>query len=101
MSFIIHELSFDKEDKHKKFYFSVNNITTGIVFSIIIGSNGTGKSLLLSKIIDVFKDINLKKRKEIKKETIKYYFIKYQVNEKIYNIATFKMQWRFIITKIC
>ncbi|BFU78775.1 hypothetical protein ALC152_19900 [Arcobacter sp. 15-2] len=88
MSFLIHKISFDKNNASRELQYFENKTNKNTIFSIIIGANGTGKSLLLSKIIDIFKDIEEKKNisKSRTKTSLKYYYIKYQINDNIFVI---------------
>jgi len=87
MSFIIHKLSFDKENRNSDFIFNIDEMNSNITFSIIIGANGTGKSLFLAKLIDVFQDIILSKEDMLSKRSQPdYYHIIYELDGLTYNI---------------
>ena len=86
MAFKINFLVFDKENKKKNLYFK-NIIDNNISFSLLIGPNGTGKSLLLSKIIDIFRDIKDKKdAKSSSRNVPRYYSISYTLDNISYQV---------------
>ena len=87
MAFILHKLAFDKKNKKQHLNFNIEILNSNIVFSIIIGANGTGKSLLLQKLIYVFRELdNLRHRSSSKYESLDYYLIEYSIDNYKYKI---------------
>ncbi len=88
MSFILHKVSFDEKDETKQFNFNTENMKKDIIFSIIIGANGTGKSLFLEKLIELFRNLHqqLKSEALVKPKTLEYYNITYELDGHIYSV---------------
>jgi predicted ATPase len=88
MSFIIHNINFEslKEESDLLTSKELLNSTSNIKFSLIIGPNGTGKSFFLSRLIDVFRDIESKKTNSKLRSELKFYKIIYSYKNKTFNI---------------
>ncbi len=86
MSFILHKISFEKDNKNKEFKFEKGKELKHIVFSMIIGANGIGKSLFLSRVIDIFKDIENRIKGKDARTKISYYLIEYEIDHVKYMI---------------
>lgn len=85
MSFIIEQISFDSSGE--VFFDFSSNINENLIFSILIGINGTGKSLFLAKVIEVFRDIERKKMQKRSYGSVpEYYKIMYSINGIRYNV---------------
>ncbi|HEY9190906.1 MAG TPA: AAA family ATPase [Sulfurovum sp.] len=86
MSFRLHKISFD-EKNNTDFNFSTDKMDKNIIFSILIGANGTGKSMSLVKLIDIFRDIMSEQNKHSsKRKRLNYYHIIYELDGKVFNI---------------
>ncbi len=85
MSFIIEKVSFDATDE-KVFDFSMEE-SKNLIFSVFIGVNGTGKSQFISKLIEIFRDIERKKLFLRSYSSVpNYYYIKYSIDGNCYEI---------------
>lgn len=85
MAFKLLKVKFEKDDE--KALVSSEYINKNISFSIIIGSNGTGKSYFIAQLVEAFRDIMEKivnNSQNIKSP--KYYYIKYELNNTVYAI---------------
>lgn len=87
MAFKLHRITFDEEINNKALNFK-ELIDIDLLFTLIIGANGTGKSVILSKIIEIFKDLEDKKNSQVSNRTVlKFYNISYSLNHEKFNIT--------------
>ncbi len=96
MPFIINKISFDKIKDNQAFEFETESLKSDIIFSIVIGPNGTGKSLFLKKIIQIFREIeSLKHTQNNRYESLSYYFIDYTLGQNRYKIEKNGKEFNF------
>lgn len=86
MSFILHKISFEKDNEKQEFKFERGKELKDIVFSMIIGTNGIGKSLFLSKVVDIFRDIENRIKEKDSRIKFNYYLIEYEIDNIKYMI---------------